>query len=75
MILSSMGRGDDGVDHAECWRCWTRDAFAKGRRCEDSRGRETLQTGGTVTEARLGSETFDLDAVVTDLSAVGLPPP
>ena len=27
-----------------------------------------------MTEARLGSETFDLDAVVTDLSAVGLPP-
>ena len=35
---------------------------------------ETLRQKVTVTEARLGSETFDLDAVVTDLSAVGLPP-
>ena len=41
---------------------------------EDSREGEALRQKVTVTEARLGSETFDLDAVVTDLSAVGLPP-
>jgi len=35
---------------------------------------ETLRQKVTVTDVRVGRETFDLDAVVTDLSVVGLPP-